>query len=128
MNENKDYLSTVQANGSIQIAEEVIASIAALAANEIDGVCGLSANLGSDLAELLGKKNLGKGVKLEIADDKITIDCNVVAEYGYSVLDVAKNVQDKVSTSVESTTGMQVKQVNVNICGISLPKEAKKDR
>ena len=126
MSETKEYLSAAQTNGTIHIAEEVIASIAALAASEIEGVCGLSANLGSDLAEMLGVKNLGKGVKLEIVGDDVTIDCNVVVLYGYSVLDVAKSVQERVASSVESTTGMHVKQINVNICGISLPKEAKK--
>lgn len=126
MGENKDYLSMVKENGSVHISEEVIASIAALAANEVDGVCGLSANFGSDLAELLGKKNLGKGVKLSFNDDTISIDCYVVALYGYSVVDIAKNVQDKVMTAVESTTGHKVRSVNVEICGITLPKETKK--
>jgi len=70
--------------------------------------------------------NLGKGVKLDITGDEIVIDCNVVALYGYSVLDIAKSVQDKVAAAVESMAGMHVKQVNVNICSISLPKETKK--
>ena len=126
MSETKEYLSAIQANGSIHIAEDVIASIAALAANEIEGVCGLSANFGSDLAEMLGMRNLGKGVKLDISGDEIVVDCNVVALYGYSVLEIAKNVQDKVTTAVESMAGMHVKQVNVNICAISLPRESKK--
>ena len=126
MGENKDYLSAVQENGSIHISEEVIASIAALAANEVEGVCGLSANLGSDIAELMGKKNLGKGVKLSFNDDTISIDCYVVALYGYSVIDIAKNVQEKVTTAVESMTGRTVRSVNVDICGITLPKETKK--
>ena len=126
MGENKDYLSTVQENGAIHISEEVIASIAALAANEVEGVCGLSANLGTDIAELLGKKNLGRGVKLSFADDMISIECYVVALYGYSVIEIAKNVQEKVTTAVESMTGTKVKSVNVDICGITLPKEAKK--
>jgi uncharacterized alkaline shock family protein YloU len=126
MGENKDYLSTVQENGAIHISEEVIASIAALAANEVEGVCGLSANLGTDIAELLGKKNLGRGVKLSFADDMISIECYVVALYGYSVIEIAKNVQEKVTTAVESMTGTKVKSVNVDICGITLPKELKK--
>lgn len=126
MGEIKDYLSTVQENGSIHISEDVIASIAALAANDVEGVCGLSANIGSDLAELLGVKNLGKGIKLSFNDDAISIDCYVVALYGYSVIEIAKNVQDKVTTAVESMTGQKVRSVNVDICGITLPKETKK--
>ena len=126
MGENKDYLSTVQENGSIHISEEVIASIAALAASEVEGVCGLSANLGSDLAEMLGKKNLGRGVKITISGGSIAVDCYVVALFGYSVIDIAKNVQERVTTAVESMTGARVSSVNVDICGITLPKESKK--
>lgn len=126
MGENKEYLSATQENGSIHISQEVIASIAALAASEVEGVCGLSANLGSDIAELLGKKNLGRGVKITIDDDSITIDCYVVALYGHSVIDIAKNVQERVTTAVESMTGTVVRSVNVDICGITLPKESKK--
>ena len=126
MGENKEYLSATQENCSIHISQEVIASIAALAASEVEGVCGLSANLGSDIAELLGKKNLGRGVKITIDDDSIEIDCYVVALYGHSVIDIAKNVQERVTTAVESMTGTVVRSVNVDICGITLPKESKK--
>ena len=126
MGENKEYLSATQENGSIHISQEVIASIAALAASEVEGVCGLSANLGSDIAELLGRKNLGRGVKITIHDDSIAIDCYVVALLGYSVIDIAKNVQERVVTAVESMTGATVRSVNVDICGITLPKETKK--
>ncbi len=126
MGENKEYLSTVQEHGSIHISEEVISSIAALAASEVEGVCGLSANLGSDIAEMLGKKNLGRGVKIAISGDTIAIDCFVVALYGYSVIDIARNVQEKVTSAVESMTGAHVRSVNVDICGITLPKDAKK--
>ena len=126
MGENKEYLSATQENGSIHISQEVIASIAALAASEVEGVCGLSANLGSDIAELLGRKNLGRGVKITIHDDSIAIDCYVVALVGESVIDTAQNVQERVVTAVESMTGATVRSVNVDICGITLPKETKK--
>ena len=126
MGENKDYLSMIQENGSIHISEDVIASIAALAANEVEGVCGLSARKGSDIAELLGKKNLGRGVKISFSEDRILVDCYVVALYGYSVIDIAKSVQERVTTAVESMTGTKVEHVNVDICGITLPRDVKK--
>lgn len=126
MAENKDYMTTVQEYGTFHISEEVIASIAALAANEVEGVCGLSANFGSDIAELLGKKSLSKGVKISFSDDSISIDIFVVAIYGYPVMEIARNVQDRVTTAVESMTGKRVRSVNVDICGITLPKEPKK--
>lgn len=126
MAENKDYLSASENGGAVHISEEVIATIAAQAANEVEGVCGLSADLSADIAQLLGKKNLGKGVKLQFNDDTIAMDIYVVALYGFSVIEIARNVQDQVSTAVESMTGRKVRSVNVEICGITLPKEAKK--
>lgn len=126
MGESKDYLSTVRENGSIHISEEVIATIAALAVTEVEGVCGLNGNLGSNIAEMLGRKSLGKGIRLSFANDAISIDCFVVALYGYSVMDIAKNVQEKVSSVVESMTGKQVQNVNVDICGITLPKSKRR--
>lgn len=125
MGENKDYLSTVQAHGSVHISEEVIAAIAATAATEVEGVSGLNGNLGSNIAEMLGRKSLGKGIRLTLTGGEIAIDCFVVATYGYSVVEIAKNVQEKVSTAVESMTGQPVKCVNVDICGITLPKTSK---
>lgn len=126
MGENKDYLSTVQENGSVHISEEVIATIAAMAATEVEGVSGLNGNLGSNIAEMLGRKSLGKGIRLSLAGDVISIDCFVVATYGYSVVEIAKNVQERVSTAVESMTGRPVQCVNVDICGITLPKANRK--
>ena len=126
MNDNKDYLSVKQEHGSIQISEEVIASIAAVAALEVEGVSGLSANLTADIAEKFGRKNLGKGVKVSFRENAIAIDCFVIALYGYSVIDIAKNVQDRVKSAVESMTGQPVRSINVEISGITLPKEPKK--
>ena len=126
MGENKDYLSAVLENGSVHISGEVIAAIAAMAATEVEGVCGLNGNLGSNIAEMLGRKSLGKGIRLSLAGDVIAIDCFVVAAYGYSVVEIARNVQEKVSTAVESMTGQPVLCVNVDICGVTLPKASKK--
>ena len=125
MSDNKEYFSITQENGTIQISEEVIATIAALAANEVEGVCGLSANFSADIAELLGRKNLRKGVKLKFSEDTITVDCFVVAVYGHPVMEIARNVQEKVTTAIESMTGQNVLSVNVEICGIAMPKNNK---
>ena len=126
MSDNKEYLTIEQENGTIYISEEVIATIAAIAANEVEGVCGLSANFSTDIAELLGRKNLRKGVKLKFNEDTITVDCFVVALYGHPVMDIAHNVQEKVTVAVESMTGQKVRSVNVDICGIVMSKESKK--
>ena len=127
MNENKDYISQAQDNGSLHISEEVIASVAGMAIMEVEGVCGLGAGIGADLADILGKKNLGRGVKITIGEENdITIDCSIVLKLGQNIVDVARTVQDAVLTSVESVTGFKVSAVNVTVAGISLPKEGKR--
>ena len=125
MSENKEYISQELENGSIQISEDVIVSIAAMAAQEVEGVYGLGGS-GSDLSKLT-KKSVGKDVSVEISDaDEISIDCYIIVLYGHSVVDVAKAVQEAVASAVESTTGRAVKDVNVSVGGISVPKAAKK--
>lgn len=123
MADTKDYISQIQDDGAIHISEEVIASIAAAAITEVEGVCGLSANM----AELLNKKSLSKGVKLTLGENnEITIDCNVIALYGHPVMEVAKNIQNAVSDAIAAMTGSSVEAVNVNVCGIAMNKVAKK--
>ena len=121
MAENKEYYTQKVENGSIQISEDVVASVAAMAVMEQEGVCGLSTGIGSDIAEMLGMKSAAKGVR--IVSDK---EGHVVANFGYSVFELAKNVQDAVRSSLESVTGLNVAKVNVNVCGIALPRESRK--
>ncbi len=123
MSDSKDYVVRPDELGSINISEEVIASIAALTVSEISGVSGLSANIGMDIAELLGKKNLSRGVKIEVTDNNVCIDVFVLVKYGYAVFDVAKSIQESVSAAVESTTGLAVSCVNVHVSGITFDKE-----
>ncbi len=124
MSENKEYVSQALENGSIYISNEVITSIAAMAAQDVEGVYGLGA--GADL-NMLKKKNASKEIRVVISDnDEISIDCYIIVLYGYSVVDVAKAVQEAVASTVESTTGRVVADVNVSIGGISLPRAAKK--
>ena len=125
MSDQKEYISQELENGSIHISDEVIISIAAMAAQDVEGVYGLGGN-GTDLAKLT-KKTVGKDIRVEISEnDDISIDCYIVVLYGYSVVDVAKAVQEAVASLVESTTGRKVKDVNVSVGGISLPKSGKK--
>ena len=128
MAENKEYYTQNVENGTIQISEDVVGSIAAMAVMEVEGVCGLSPSFGTDIAEMLSsKKSLGKGIRLTAGEqENLTVDCNVIAKFGQSVFELAKNVQDAVKSSLESITGLHVDKVNVNICGIALPRETKK--
>lgn len=119
MAESKQYITQKQENGSVMISEDVIATIVANAVSEVEGIVGLSVKPGADIADMIGKKNWGKGMKITIGqEDELYIDCNVNVGYGQSVVVVAKAVQDAVTAALESTAGITVAAVNVNVCGI----------
>ena len=122
MSENKDYVSRSDELGNIHISEEVLAGIAAAATLEVEGVSGLAANLGSDIAELLGKKTLAKGVHIQMTDETVTAELSILVAYGHTI---PKAVQDAVKTAVESMTGLEIAAVNVNVGGITFPAAAK---
>ncbi len=122
MSEAKEYLVQPVDKGTVNISEEVVAAIAALAISDVEGVYGLSSSFTADLAELLGRKNMAKGVKLTIDNEVVTVECFVVIAYGSDIPAVAANIQDAVITAVESMTGLKVAAVNVDICGICNPK------
>ena len=119
MAESKQYITQIRDNGSVMISEDVIATIVAHAVSDVEGVVSLNVKPGSDIAELIGKKNWGKGLKITIAEDEsLSIDCNVNVSYGYSVVTVAKAVQESVANALESMAGVMIKAINVNVCGI----------
>ena len=124
MSDNKEYVSRSEELGNIHISEEVLASIAAAAALEVEGVSSLAGNLGGDIAELLGKKNLAKGVRVKMEDDKVEVELSVLMNYGNTIPEMGKAVQDGVKQAIESMTGLEVSVVNVNVGGISFPAKA----
>ena len=127
MAENKEYYTQEMENGSIQISEDVVASVTGMAVLEVEGVCGLSSSIGTDIAEMLGMKTLSKGVRLSTTETgALRIDCDVVSKFGQNIFELAKNVQENVKSSVEPVTGLRVAEVNVTVCGIALPKDSKK--
>lgn len=110
--------------GTIHIAEDVIASVASLAAAEVEGVGSLVAG-GVDISELLGKKNLTKGVKVTVAEENVDVDVFVLVKYGFPVQNVAQKIQANIRKALESMTGMTVGAVNVHVNGITLePKKS----
>ena len=123
MADSKEYLIQGHEDGTILISDEVICTIAAAAVLEVEGVVSLNTNIGSDLAEMLGVKMLGKGIKLTVEESNVTIECAVVLSYGYDVVEVAKNVQQSVKNAVESMTGFQVERVDVNVSAITAAKK-----
>ena len=120
MGEGREYVSRSDELGNIHISEEVLAVIAAAAVLEVEGIGGLAANLGSDIAELLGKKNLAKGVSAKMEGDKVVVTLSILMAFGHTIPEVGKAVQEAVKNAVESMTGMEVAAVNVNVAGISL--------
>ena len=121
MSDSKEYVSRSDELGNIHISEEVLAAISAAAALEVDGVSSLAANLGSDIAELLGKKNLAKGVRVRMEDDKVVVELSVLMAYGHTIPEMCKAVQKGVKNAVESMTGLEVSAVNVNVGGVTFP-------
>jgi uncharacterized alkaline shock family protein YloU len=101
--------------GEIQIAPEVIEVIAGLATVEVKGVAGMSGGFAGDIAELLGRKNLAKGVKVEVGQREAAVDVSVIIEYGYRIPEVATEIQHNIKRSIENMTGLNVIEVNVHI-------------
>lgn len=110
-------------NGTVTYANDVIATIAGVAATEVSGVAGMSGGISSGITEMLGKKNLTKGVKVEVGTQEAAIDLNIVVEYGSELHKVAEAVQENVKKAVEIMTGLQVVEVNVNILGVNVKAE-----
>lgn len=119
MAENKQYITQIQDNGTVMISEDVICSIVSHCVNDVEGVESICSKPVADIAEIIGKKNWGKGLKITISeDDSVTVDCNINVKYGQSVVTVAAAVQEAVVAAVEPMTGVKVSAVNVNVCGI----------
>ncbi len=111
--------------GSIRIANEVVGVIAGLAAIEIEGVAGMSGGIVGGIVELLGRKNLSKGVKVEVGEREAAVDLSIVVMYGVIIPEVAYKVQANVRKAIASMTGLDVVEVNVNVLGVSFPPEEK---
>ncbi|TMV51402.1 Asp23/Gls24 family envelope stress response protein [Paenibacillus mesophilus] len=101
--------------GTIQIAPEVIEVIAGLATVEVHGVAGMSGGFGGGIAELLGRKNLSKGVKVEVGQREAAVDVSIIVEFGNRIPEVAGAIQRNVKQAIESMTGLSVVEVNVHI-------------
>lgn len=122
MAEIREYITQTQEDGAIHISQDVIATIAAVAASEVEGVYAMGSSQG-DIAEFFSRKNSAKAVRLSVNEnEEICVECNVVALYGYSVVELAKNVQENVCAAIESMTALKVASVDINVCGISMKK------
>lgn len=113
--------------GNVKITEEVVAIIAGLAATEVKGVAGMSGGLAGGIAEMLGRKNLSKGVKVEVGEKEAAVDLYIIVDYGCRIPDVSWEIQEKVKKAVENMTGLSVIEVNIHIQGVNIDKEPKKE-
>ncbi len=106
--------------GTVQIADDVVAIIAGLAATEVEGVSSMAGNITKEIISKFGMKNLSKGVKVNVADGDVSVEVALNVAYGYNVPDVSVKVQEKVKSAIENMTGLNVAEVNVKIAGVDL--------
>lgn len=109
--------------GNVSFANDVLAIIAGLAASEVEGVAGMSGGIAGGIAEMLGRKNLAKGIKITVNDKLIAVDINMIITYGFKLHEVSRKVQANVVKAIETMTGLNVERVNVNVLGIQFAKE-----
>lgn len=108
---------------SVRISDEVVATIAAIAAVEVDGVGGMCGSRAGDIIEKLGKKNSAKGVKVDVDGNNVKIHMNMLVTYGYKIQNVCAEVQEAVKASVEGMTGLHVSEITILVQGILTPQK-----
>ncbi|HZX46485.1 MAG TPA: Asp23/Gls24 family envelope stress response protein [Clostridia bacterium] len=108
--------------GTVKISDDVVSIISGIAATEVKGVAGMSGGIAGGIAELLGRKNQSKGVKVTIGEKEVNIDLHVIMEYGVKIPDVAWEIQEKVKKAVETMTGLKVVEVNIHVQGVTMDK------
>lgn len=122
-NRNTYQINANSKVGEVQIADEVVATIAGLAATEVEGVASMSSNITNELVSKLGMRNLSKGVKIDVDSNSVSVDLVLTLEYGYSIPNTSKQVQEKVKSAIESMTGLTVSSVNIRIAGVNIDKK-----
>ncbi len=110
-------------NGSIRISDDVIATIASSAALEVQGVACMSTGIAGEIYEFIGKKNHGRGVKVDTSEENVKLDVFIIVDYGVKIHQVAGEVQQKAKTAVEEMTGLTASPVNIHVQGVTIKKE-----
>ena len=124
MSEYKNITIDSEENGGkIVFAEDVVATIATLAAAEVEGVYGMSGTAFEGLGEKLGKKNYTKGIKVEVGTVECAVDMSIIVRYGFKIQEVCRSVQNAVKNAIETMTGLKVVQVNISVNSIVFAKE-----
>ena len=119
-NVNEEALVEQEENNGIKIADDVVAVIAGVAVSEVPGVYGMAGGFAGGITEVLsGKKNLSKGIKVEVGEKETKIDVNIIVEYGTRIPEVAFEIQNRVKKAVETMTGLKVVETNVHVQGVN---------
>lgn len=121
MKDTNNVLEMNQENnalGKVEIAPEVIEVIAGIAASEIEGVASMRGNFATGVVERLGKKNHGKGVKVDLTEEGIVIEVYCVMTFGVSIPIVAQQIQDNIRQALLNMTALEVNEVNIHVVGI----------
>ena len=121
-NQNSYTIQSDEAIGQVQIADEVVAIIAGLAATEVEGVASMAGNITNELVSKLGMKKLSKGIKVSVDNVEVAVEVAINIDYGYSVPKTSRMVQEKVKASIENMTGLIVSDVNVTIASVCMEK------
>ena len=117
------YLQEDEKIGSVKIADDVVAMIAALAATEVEGVAAMAGNMTHEFLSKVGVKNAAKGARVEVFQQKVKVDLAITIEYGFNIPATCQRVQSKVKNAVENMTGLEVTDVNIRIAGINVAKD-----
>lgn len=124
---NEETPGVVSELGIVKIADEVVSIIAGLAAADIKGVASMSGGIGGGIAEVLGRRNLSKGVKVDVGAEDAKIDIFIIVEYGERIPDVSWDIQESVKKAVETMTGLKVAYVNIHVQGVHFPDQEKEE-
>ena len=106
--------------GTVKIADDVVAVIAALAATEVDGVTSMNGNVANELLSRVGVKGLAKGVRVDIFNKKVKVELAITMGYGFNIPATCQRVQIKVKNAIENMTGLEVTDVNIRIAGVNM--------
>lgn len=121
MTVNNNILEMSSSNnnlGKVEIAPEVIEVIAGIAASEVEGVAQMRGNFATGVVERLGKKNHGKGVKVDLLEEGIKVDVYCVMKFGVSIPTVAGGIQHNIRQALLDMTALEAVEINIHVVGI----------
>lgn len=120
---NSYVLNEDEKFGTVKIADDVVAMIAALAATEVDGVASMAGNMTNELLSRVGVRSLSQGARVDVTNKKVKVELAISMEYGYNIPATCQRVQNRVKTAIENMTGLEVLDVNIRIAGINVTKD-----